>query len=411
MAEQSVSLQPGESKLVSFQAVPTKAQTYQVVVDGLTGSFTATPVPTPSLATLYGRVTDSVIGAPVAGAEVRVLAGAIIKGATTQADGTYLVPDLSPGATIWACLADGYNIITDQPITLVEGNNELNVALTPIGGPPPPPPPGLANFYGIVTNATTATPIAGALVDLSGMPRYTNSTGGFLFQYLTPGQYALTVSKEGYSEFRINLMVAEGNNQYNVNLTQQAPPGAVTIDKFEMMCEFTNGYGVIHTRITLTNHTNQTFIDNTPTGPTGGLVVQMGADAFKAPATDYSGHLGDVFLMRPWDRLGIGSLPPGTHVFSCDLPVQGTHAGPDTDWWAIPWNWFDTYGITEGTRGLVYVFFWAGDERMPRTTFAQAEKNFEGIFSAAWQIWQVNTTWTPPPPPEIPPGPTGPIGP
>ncbi|MBA7543124.1 hypothetical protein ES705_35451 [subsurface metagenome] len=42
MAEQSVTLQPGESKLVSFEATPTKARTYQVSVNGLTGSFKAT---------------------------------------------------------------------------------------------------------------------------------------------------------------------------------------------------------------------------------------------------------------------------------------------------------------------------------------------------------------------------------
>ncbi|GAJ08855.1 unnamed protein product, partial [marine sediment metagenome] len=41
MAEQSVVLQPGESKLVSFEATPTEARTYQVSVDGLTGSFAA----------------------------------------------------------------------------------------------------------------------------------------------------------------------------------------------------------------------------------------------------------------------------------------------------------------------------------------------------------------------------------
>jgi len=36
-----VVLQPGESKLVSFEATPTEARTYQVSVDGLTGSFAA----------------------------------------------------------------------------------------------------------------------------------------------------------------------------------------------------------------------------------------------------------------------------------------------------------------------------------------------------------------------------------
>lgn len=45
MAEQTVTLQPGESKNVSFEVTPTVAKTYAVSVDGLTGSFRATTVP------------------------------------------------------------------------------------------------------------------------------------------------------------------------------------------------------------------------------------------------------------------------------------------------------------------------------------------------------------------------------
>ena len=41
MVEQSVTLQPGESKAVSFEATPQEARTYQVSVNGLTGSFIA----------------------------------------------------------------------------------------------------------------------------------------------------------------------------------------------------------------------------------------------------------------------------------------------------------------------------------------------------------------------------------
>ncbi|GAJ18934.1 unnamed protein product, partial [marine sediment metagenome] len=43
MAEQIVTLSPGEGKVVSFEATPTVVKTYQVSVDGLTGSFKAIP--------------------------------------------------------------------------------------------------------------------------------------------------------------------------------------------------------------------------------------------------------------------------------------------------------------------------------------------------------------------------------
>lgn len=41
MAEQQVTLQPGESQPVTFEAIPHEARTYQVSVNGLTGSFRA----------------------------------------------------------------------------------------------------------------------------------------------------------------------------------------------------------------------------------------------------------------------------------------------------------------------------------------------------------------------------------
>ena len=45
VSEQSVTLQPGESKTVSFEVTPATAKTYSVSVDGLSGTFRATTVP------------------------------------------------------------------------------------------------------------------------------------------------------------------------------------------------------------------------------------------------------------------------------------------------------------------------------------------------------------------------------
>jgi len=49
MAEQTVTLQPGESKQVVFEAIPQQAKVYQVSIDGLTGSFVAVMPPVASL--------------------------------------------------------------------------------------------------------------------------------------------------------------------------------------------------------------------------------------------------------------------------------------------------------------------------------------------------------------------------
>jgi len=48
MMKKSVSLNPGESKVVGFTFTPTEAKTYSVLVNGLAGSFIASEVPLPA---------------------------------------------------------------------------------------------------------------------------------------------------------------------------------------------------------------------------------------------------------------------------------------------------------------------------------------------------------------------------
>lgn len=76
-------------------------------------------------------------------------------------------------------------------ITLVEGNNQLNVGMTPI-------PPPVASLYGIVTDAETGYPIEGVKVTIDGLTTYTNASGAYAFEGLTPGGYTITFEKEGY---------------------------------------------------------------------------------------------------------------------------------------------------------------------------------------------------------------------
>lgn len=45
VAERTVTLEPGKSTTVSFEVTPTEIKTYQVLVDGLSGSFRATTAP------------------------------------------------------------------------------------------------------------------------------------------------------------------------------------------------------------------------------------------------------------------------------------------------------------------------------------------------------------------------------
>ncbi len=73
-------------------------------------------------------------------------------------------------------------------IALVEGDNVLNVQMPRI----------LANLYGVVTDAQTGAPIAGVKVTIDGTSTYTDASGNYGFQGLTPGSYTIAFEKEGY---------------------------------------------------------------------------------------------------------------------------------------------------------------------------------------------------------------------
>jgi len=76
-------------------------------------------------------------------------------------------------------------------IILTEGDNVLNVELTPI-------PPPVASLYGVVRDAETGSPLSGVKVTLDGVVAYTDAGGNYGFTGLTPGSYTITFEKDGY---------------------------------------------------------------------------------------------------------------------------------------------------------------------------------------------------------------------
>ena len=76
-------------------------------------------------------------------------------------------------------------------ITLIEGDNVLNVPMTPI-------PPPVANLYGVVTDAETGISIPGVKVTIDGLVTNTDANGNYLFEGLAPGSYTVTFEKDGY---------------------------------------------------------------------------------------------------------------------------------------------------------------------------------------------------------------------
>jgi len=76
-------------------------------------------------------------------------------------------------------------------IVLHEGDNVLNVGMTPI-------PPPVVNLYGVVTDAETGYPLSGVKVTIDGLVTYTDAGGNYGFEGLAPGSYTITFEKDGY---------------------------------------------------------------------------------------------------------------------------------------------------------------------------------------------------------------------
>jgi protocatechuate 3,4-dioxygenase beta subunit len=76
-------------------------------------------------------------------------------------------------------------------MNLIEGNNTLNVSLTPIAA-------ATSTLTGFVTDSVTGLPLEGVAVHIDNMTAYTDASGGYGFTGLEPGSYGIGFSKTGY---------------------------------------------------------------------------------------------------------------------------------------------------------------------------------------------------------------------
>ena len=83
---------------------------------------------------------------------------------------------------------------------------------------PEPPEAGMANLYGVVIDAQTKKAIPGAMVTLADVVVYTDSSGAYIHEDITPGNYTISFDAEGYETKRLSVYLAEGNNELGIQL-------------------------------------------------------------------------------------------------------------------------------------------------------------------------------------------------
>ncbi|MBA7561947.1 hypothetical protein ES708_31810 [subsurface metagenome] len=171
----------------------------------------APPLPPPGKANLYGRVVDAETGKAIPD----VLVTLDSMQASTGASGDYLFPDLEPGGYYISFEKEGYEAVSGD-ITLLEGNNPLNVGLTPL----------VANLFGVVTDAETGLALGGVLVTLDDKQTSTDASGSYAFPNIEPGDYLITFEKDGYETVSGVITLLKGDNTFNVAMTKvpELPP-------------------------------------------------------------------------------------------------------------------------------------------------------------------------------------------
>jgi len=278
MAEQSVTLNPGESRLVSFEATPHEAKTYQVSVNGLTGSFIASQPPFYWLRPtghVPGRWNDAELAydgwtdtraevvdvgtqswspyleltiEPTEVSAVRWWGSSPVSPKKVQvdvrySDGAYHNIYEGGAVILWddglpipggAQVISGARIRFYNPARTVRMKFRVNeFEFYGTGEPPEPPiPPPTTKLFGRVTNRYTGEPIAGVqgtvyqYYDSHSMVYIftTDSSGYYLIVYMLfdVDRTLMVIYADGYVTYtNERVSISEGDNQLNVRMVPE----------------------------------------------------------------------------------------------------------------------------------------------------------------------------------------------
>lgn len=176
----------------------------------------------PIAGTLTGVITDSVTGAPLLGASIRVFTseGITLQTRSSGADGSYTIPSLQPGSYSIVIMEEGYAGRTIGAMINAGAVTALNVALQQLAGA----------ISGTVTD-TNGNPIADAIIRIYSnniivVRVATNEDGTYDIGNLAPGSYYVTVRAEGFGGLSSSVVVNPGETTME-NFALTPNPGSI----------------------------------------------------------------------------------------------------------------------------------------------------------------------------------------
>lgn len=150
-----------------------------------TANVTLTPVP----GTIAGVVTNVSTGNPLAGASVSTQPPTAT--VTTNAQGQYSIANVPPGTYAVNVSLSGFSSSSGTATVSSAQTATTNVALTPLPG----------SITGLITDASTGQPIAGASVSTAPATSTvtTNAQGQYSIPNVAAGNYTVTATRTGYA--------------------------------------------------------------------------------------------------------------------------------------------------------------------------------------------------------------------
>ncbi|MFP2911644.1 carboxypeptidase regulatory-like domain-containing protein, partial [Pyxidicoccus sp. 3LFB2] len=178
---------------------------------GTLSLFPQAPTPSPTHLTLRGTVTDGVNGAPVGAATVRLVeTGASV---TTSADGRFVLDGITLKEFGLAVSAAGYAPATYTMKVAAYGEAVVELRLSPPGSTGT-----TSNLSGLVTDADTGAPLAGAQVAIAGtaLTATTGADGAYTLAGIDSLEFTVNVSAVGYGAQSAQVKLA-AHGSYTLN--------------------------------------------------------------------------------------------------------------------------------------------------------------------------------------------------
>lgn len=281
-------------KVVTTKPPITKEPAQIAVLPGFNGIIT-------------GTVTDATSGTAIAGASVT--AGNIT--ATTDAGGSYNM-SIAPGTYTVTASAAGYAGISATVTVTSGGTITLNFA-------PHLLPQGAVNgiIRGAVTNASSGTAVAGAVVTAGGITATTDASGNYEIS-IAPGTYTVTASANGYVGSSATMTVASGTTVTLNFALQPFTPGVVNSIITGTVIDASSGAAIAGASVTVGAVT-------ATTGATGTYTISIapGSYTVTAGAPGYTGSSAEVtvtsgvtvvqnFALRPLPAGVVNGIIRGT---------------------------------------------------------------------------------------------------